>query len=132
MTVSWGGLGVLWGKNTAACFVRPQRYTYEFMEKGEYYTLSSYEPELASIHTVFGGKSGRDEDKVRLTGLTPAFADCGAPYFTQAETVIVCKKIYFADFDPENFLDKSIAANYPGKDYHRIYIGEIIEILAKE
>jgi len=132
MTVSWGQLGVLWGKNTATCFVRPQRYTYEFMENGEYYTLSSYPKTLQNIHAIFGSKSGRDIDKVFVTKLTPAFADCGAPYFEQAELVIVCKKIYFADFDPSNFGADYIAECYPEKDYHRIYIGEIIEVLQKD
>ena len=132
MTVSWGGLGVLWGKNVAACFVRPQRYTYEFIEKSDYYTLSAYPSSMNSIHSVFGTKSGRDTDKPALTGLTPAFSDCGAPYFEQAELVLVCKKMYFSDFDPKNFLDETIEKWYPDKDYHRMYIGEITTILKKD
>ena len=44
------------------------------------------------------------------------------------EIIIECKKIYFDDYKPENFLDKSIHDEYPEKDYHRIYYGEIVNI----
>ena len=33
MTVSWGAVGEIWGKDAAFIFIRPQRYTYEFTEK---------------------------------------------------------------------------------------------------
>ena len=49
----------------------------------------------------------------------------GSVYFGEARLVIECKKIYFADIDPANFLDAGIKSNYPKNDYHRMYIGEI-------
>jgi len=131
MTVSWGGLGVLWGKEVATCYVRPQRYTRKFLEKSGFFTLSVYPEVLRDIHSVCGGMSGRDVDKAGAAGLTPVFDGNGATYFAEAELVIVCKKIYFADFDPANFLDGTIMGNYPERDFHRMYIGEIVEVLQR-
>lgn len=132
MTVSWGGLGVLWGMDVATCYVRPQRYTYAFMEKHEVFTLSVYPEGYKKQLGICGSKSGRDIDKVSECGFTPAFAPCGAPYFQEAELVLVCKKLYYSDFDPKNFLDKRIKDNYFPDDYHRMYISEIIEVLVKD
>lgn len=130
MTASWGGIGVLWGRNVVTCYVRPQRYTYEFMEKGDYFTLSFYSEEYRNALNICGSKSGRDIDKVAVTGLTPVYGEHGV-YFEEAETVLICKKIYFQDFDPKHFLDETIEGNYPKKDYHRMYIGEIEKVLTK-
>ncbi|MEL4105858.1 flavin reductase [Oscillospiraceae bacterium WX1] len=131
MTASWGGAGVLWQKPVTFTFVRPQRYTRKFIDDGTYYTLSFYPEKLRDKLYLCGSQSGRDIDKVRETGLTPCFADCGAVYFEQAELVLVCKKIYFGEFDPENFLAPEIEKVYESLDYHRMYIGEIVEVLAK-
>ncbi len=132
MTANWGGAGVLWSKFVTFTFVRPQRYTRGFMDAGDYYTLSFYNEKYKPQLNLCGTKSGRDIDKVKETGFTPAFADCGAPYFEEAELVIVCKKIYFDDFKPENFLQPEIEKMYSDGDYHRIYIGDIIEVLKKD
>ena len=132
MTVSWGQLGVLWGKYVATCYVRPQRYTRKFMEKGGFFTLSAYPEKMRDIHNVCGGMSGRDIDKAKEAGLTPVSTPEGAVYFAEAELVFVCKKIYYEDLDPSNFLDKSILDNYPDHDFHRMYVGEILEILQKK
>lgn len=129
MTVSWGGLGVLWGKNVATVYVRPQRYTYEFMEKGDYFTLSFLGEDHREALKLCGSKSGRDVDKVKECGLSLAYGPGDAPYFQEAELVVVCKKLYFDDIEPGHFLDGDIdGKNYPGKDYHRMYIGEILEV----
>ena len=124
MTVSWGGLGVLWGKNVATVYVRPQRYTREFMEQYDRFTLSFYGPEWKKALALCGSKSGRDVDKVKECGFTPANEN-GAPYFEEADLVLCCKKLYWQDMDPTHFLSEEIEKNYPDKDYHRIYIGEI-------
>lgn len=132
MTVSWGGVGVLWGMNVATCYVRPQRHTFGFMEKGEYYTLSAYDESFREALGFCGSKSGRDYDKAKECGLTPAFAAGDAPYYEEAKLVLVCKKLYAQDFDPEKFLDARIEKVYPTKDYHRMYVGEVVEVLVKE
>lgn len=132
MTASWGGLGVLWGTNVAACFVRPQRYTYEFIEKSPFFTLSFFGEAYRKALALCGSKSGRDVDKVKECGFTVAGAACGAPYFEEARLVLVCKKTYWQDMDPTHFLDGELDGKwYPERDYHRIFIGEIVEVLKK-
>ncbi|MDR3209200.1 MAG: flavin reductase [Oscillospiraceae bacterium] len=132
MTASWGGAGILWGKPVAFCFIRPQRYTYEFVENGEFFTLSFYGEEHRAALLLCGSKSGRDLDKAREAGLTPRVSDAGAVYFGEAELALVCRKIYSDDLKPERFLSPDIAAVYPGRDYHRMYIGEILQVLKKD
>ncbi|MEI6579368.1 MAG: flavin reductase [Eubacteriales bacterium] len=126
MTISWGGLGELWGKDVAFVFIRPQRYTYEFMEKSDFFTVSFFGGKFKKELSLCGSKSGRNMDKAVATGLNPVFID-GSVSFEQAEVVLVCKKIAFQDLNPTGFLDDSIEENYPSKDYHRMYVGEIIK-----
>ena len=132
MTASWGGLGVLWGKNVATIYVRPQRFTYGLVEASDTFALNVLPEGNRDILNLCGTKSGRDMDKMAACGLTAERAECGAPYLAQAELVLVCRKLYSQDIDPVRFIDKDIDhACYPGKDYHRMYIGEIVEALKK-
>lgn len=126
MTVSWGGLGELWGKDVAFVFIRPHRYTYEFMERGKLFTLSFFNGAYKKELSFCGKHSGRDTDKIANTGLKPIDFD-GAVGFEQADTVLVCEKIAFQDLDPAGFLDPSIENEYPRKDYHRMYVGKILK-----
>ena len=131
MTASWGGLGVIWGAPSATCYIRPQRYTKEFVDREEYFTLAFFGEEHRAKLSLCGSKSGRDVDKVKECGFTVATAE-GAPYFEEADLVLVCKKAYWQDMDPSHFLDGEIDGKwYPQKDYHRIFIGEILEVLRK-
>ncbi|MCI2105730.1 MAG: flavin reductase family protein [Intestinimonas sp.] len=131
MTASWGGMGVLWGKNVAMAFIRPQRYTFEFVEKNDWFTLSFLEERYRKQLALCGAKSGRDTDKVKECNFTVKTGESGAPYFDEAELVLVCRKLYWQDFDRTHFLDASIENNYPNHDYHRMYVGEIVEALKK-
>lgn len=132
MTASWGGLGVIWGKNICFCTIRPGRHTFSFVENSDKFTLSFYEEKYREALKFCGAYSGRDVDKASETGLTPAGDEDGVVYFNEASLVLVCRKLYFQDIDPKNFIDPSIEKNYPEKDYHRMYIGEIIKCLKKE
>ena len=132
MTVSWGGLGVLWKKNVATVYVRPGRYTREFIENSEYFTLSTYPESMHDKLAICGSKSGRDIDKVSVCGFTPKSGDNGGVYFDDAELVLVCRKLYYSDFDSNNFLVPEIEDCYPNHDYHRMYVGEIVEVLVKK
>ena len=126
MTASWGGLGVLWGRNVAACFIRPQRYTYEFMEASDWYTLSFFGPERRRELALCGAKSGREVDKVRECGFTVRAGAGNAPYFAEAELVLVCRKLFVQDMDPACVRDERIFASYGEKGgWHRIYTGEV-------
>lgn len=127
MTASWGGIGELWNRDVCFIFVRPQRYTYEFIEKSDRFTLSFYGDQWKKALSFCGTKSGRDFDKAKETGLTPLFID-ETTTFEQARITVVCKKIAFQDMSPEGFLDKSIEKNYAQGDYHRIYVGEIVSV----
>lgn len=125
MTASWGTMGELWHRKVAMCFVRPQRYTYQFMEKSDFFTLSFFDPEYQEALDFCGQNSGRDTDKMKATGLIPFETDSGSVSFEQARLIIECRKIYIDDFKPENFLDRALHDGYPKKDYHRLYIGKI-------
>ena len=127
MTASWGGLGVLWGRPAATVYIRPQRYTYEFVEREPAFTLSFFDETFRPQLNLCGSKSGRDVDKIKACGLTVRTGADGAPFFDEARLVLVCKKLYWQDLDPAHFLDGGIKANYPGHDYHRMYIGAITE-----
>ena len=131
MTASWGGLGVLWGKPVATVYIRPQRYTLEFVEREDSFSLCFFGEEYRKALSLCGSKSGREIDKVKECGFTVVTAE-GAPYFEEADLVLVCKKAYWQDMDPTHFLDGEIDGKwYPQKDYHRIFIGEIVEVLRK-
>ena len=132
MTASWGGMGVMWGKNVITAYIRPQRYTKEFVDAGEYFTISFLPEQYREALTLCGKVSGRDADKIKDAGLTTYFAD-GAPVFEEAELAFVCRKMYHGELFPEN-LDAAECDErwYPNKDYHTMYIGEIVKVLVKE
>lgn len=137
MTVSWGFAGVMWGKNTFTTVIRPQRYTKEFIDKQDYFTVSFFKEDYRKALSFCGAHSGRDCDKAKETGLTPLVIEdsettYGTEYafrttaFEQADMVLVCKKAYVQEMRPECFADSENDAKwYPNKDYHVQYVGEI-------
>lgn len=128
MTVSWGGVGELWHRGGVVfAFVRPQRYTYKFMEEQEMFTLSF--GLNREITTLCGKVSGRDRDKIKEAGLTTHTQD-NAVWPAEAELVLVCRKIAAQDMDPAGFIDPTIEDNYDG-DYHRMYVGEVVQVYKK-
>ncbi len=131
MTVSWGAIGELWGKDYATIYIRPQRYTLEFLDKKDYFTLSFFPEEYKNALTLCGRKSGRDTDKISETGLTPNFSE-KAPLFDEAKLVLVCRKTAKQQFDPNCFIDKKIMDNYQQNDFHYMFFGEIEKVLILE
>ena len=130
MTISWGGVGELWGKDVVFAFIRPQRYTKGFMDKSDYFTVSFFDEQYKDALKICGTKSGRDCDKLSLAGLSAEY-DGEAVYPAQARVVIKCRKIAVQQMDNAGFLDESIESNYKAGDYHFIYIGEIEKVLEK-
>ncbi len=130
MTGAWGGLGVAWDKRIAMCLVRPTRYTYEFMERSWSFSLSFFDEEYRDALTYCGTASGRDVNKVAEAGLTPVFSE-DTIHFAEARLVIECRKIYYQDIQPQNFLVPDMDSFYPKKDYHRMYVGEIMRCLSR-
>lgn len=127
MTVSWGGLGQLWGTDVSTVYVRQSRYTLEFMDKNGYYTLIFLKDGHKDVLGVLGSKSGRDIDKMAGAGLTPTFTPEGCPTFEEAALTLVCRKMY-KDLMPEDkFIDKDAFTKwYPDHDLHYMFIGEIV------
>lgn len=129
MTASWGGMGVLWGKKVAFVFIRPQRYTKRFVDEADKFTLSFFDDSHKNMLGYMGKVSGKDEDKIAKSGLTVTDKD-GAPVFKEASLTLVCRKMYRDTLKEENFIDKSnIEKWYPQKDYHDVYVAEIVEEL---
>jgi len=129
MTVAWGSLGTMWHKPFAQVVVRPVRHTFTFLERYPTFTLSAFAQEHKKALGILGTKSGRDGDKIAATGLPPQASKLVAsPCFAEAELVLECRKIYWDDLEPTGFLDPSVEKEYPEKDYHRIYFGEILAV----
>lgn len=132
MTASWGGMGVLWGKKVAFVFIRPQRYTFEFIEQNDRLTLSFFGGEKREALTLCGRKSGRDCDKIKEAGLETVRLGEGLYSFTDAKVVLSCRKIYTDFIKEENMLDESIMKNYANGDFHKVFVCEIEKIIVKE
>jgi flavin reductase (DIM6/NTAB) family NADH-FMN oxidoreductase RutF len=129
MVIGWGSLGIMWGRPFIQVVVRPQRYTYQFIEQYNTFTVSAFPKKFRQALNILGTKSGRDGNKILEAGLTPqASIKVASPSFVEAELVLECEKIYWGDFIPEHFIDPGIARHYPSKDYHRSYFGQILNI----
>ena len=132
MTASWGAAGVLWRKPVVMVFIRPQRYTRDFVEKNAYFSLSFFEEKQRDLLNLCGTTSGRDLNKMNIDGMTPIQTPNRAVGFEEARLVIECRKIYFDDIDPAFFQAFEIEKIYPKNDYHRFYIGEITSCWEKK
>lgn len=132
MTAGWGGFGVLWRRNVATIYVRPQRYTFQFLNKESFFSLSFFNEKYREVLNFFGSKSGKDVDKAKETGLTPVEFEEKTIYYKESDLVVILNKLYHQDFNPGNFTAIKPEEIYPAKDYHRIFIGEIVKILKKK
>lgn len=129
MTASWGGLGELWHRSVCFCFVRPQRYTFQFLEQYPAFTLTFFDERYRAALNFCGSRSGRDVNKAAATGLTPITGVTGAVYFAEARLVLECRQLYAQDLDPTGFRDPTVPQEvYPQHDYHRLYVGEIVQV----
>ncbi len=131
MTASWGSCGILWNKPISIIFIRPQRYTLEFVERNDFYTLNFFDQSYRDTLNLLGTESGRDFNKMEIKELDALETDNNSVCFEQARIVMECKKIYHDDIKPSMFLDQDIHKMYPGNDYHKMFFGEIISVLKK-
>ncbi len=132
MTASWGGVGWLWEKPVSFIFVRPQRYTHQFTEREGYYTMTFYDEQYRDILRMMGTVSGRTFDKIKKSGLTPFTTEKGSIGFKEARIIVECKKLYAGKILEGAFTDKQLAGKiYPNKDFHTMYIGEIVNVWIK-
>ena len=129
MTASWGTMGIFWGKPVVNSFIRTSRYTLDFVEKADLFTLSFFDESKRPALSFCGSHSGRDCDKVKETGLTPCFLD-GTTTFEEANLVFVCRKLYCYDIKPEEMIDTTIEKFYTPDQggYHRCFFGEIVKV----
>ena len=138
MTIGWGGIGTLWGRTALTVYVAEKRYTKEFLDKTEYFTVMAFDVEQSrsaegrlqgkKVLNYMGTKSGRDGDKAQALGLHTAYTANGTPYYTEAAMVIECKIMYAAPFEPQYFKSdapKKMYANFPA-GIHSMYIGEVV------
>lgn len=134
MTVSWGGLGCLWGHNdpVATIYIRPSRYTKEFIDKEDHFSLCVMDKAFKRQMAYLGSVSGRDENKIERAGLTPVYDD-GTTYFAEARLVLLCKKLYAQELTEKGFFyTETIDQSYPLRDYHTMYIGKIEKVLVRD
>lgn len=130
MTIGWGSAGTLWSKPTVTVYVHPWRYTHEFLERADYFTVQLFGQEHAHDMGILGSKSGRDGDKVALTSLTPIALEHGMT-FAEATSTIVCKKWYTQSIDlaavPADVMERLGGRLYVDSA-HTMFVGEIVGI----
>ena len=108
MTASWGMMGVFWGKNVVTVGIRPQRFTKEFVDAGDTFTLTFFDGERKQEMGYLGKVSGE-------------------PTFEEGTMVFVCKKLMETQLNPEEFIDPEVDGRwYPEKDYHHMYTAEVV------
>ena len=128
MTIGWGGLGTLWSRDVATVYVKPCRYTHDFMEKSDFFTVSFFPEDYKKDLALLGRKSGRDGDKVAETALTPVSVDASVG-FKEASLTILCQKIYWQDLEKATMPAEVIADYYTEEAPHTMYIGEVLKVL---
>lgn len=131
MTASWGGLGRLYEKPVAICFINPMRYTYQLMEKNDTYTLTFYTEAYRDALRYCGSNSGKSADKVKGSGLTPVTTPEGSKAFSEAWLIIECRKLVSQSLTPEAISNEEVKEQWAGKQLHKMFIGEIINVWVK-
>lgn len=132
MTASWGGLGVIWGKPSATAYIRQTRYTKEFVDREELFTLSVFDEAFRPALNLCGTASGRDCDKIKEAGLTPMEVE-GTTAFEEAKLIFVCRKQYHQFMSPEGFdVKENDSRWYADRNYHTMYIGSIESVFVRE
>lgn len=125
MTISWGSMGTLWFKDIVTIYIRPDRYTFKFLEENDTFTVSFYDEKYRKELTMFGRNSGRDMDKVKESGFTPVVLENGITY-EEAKETIVLKKMYMEQMNKDLFNDDALKCYTEGAPAHYIIIGEVI------
>lgn len=130
MTIARGSFGDMWWKPVIDAYVVPSRYTFGFMEKYDWFTVSFFPKEYRKDLQILGTLSGRDGDKVAQTKLTPMPVERGMS-FEQADTTLICHKLYEQPLDPKAIPAEIMASTYADMGTHTLFIGEIAKALVK-
>lgn len=136
MTVNWGAMGYLWHKDFVMVVLRKSRNTLPYVERNGCFSLGLFTPEFREQLTYCGRVSGRDEDKIAHCGFTTAYEE-GVPYFTEADTVLICRTMYTCDIEEAKFLNRDIYERWYNEgvhtgDMHRMFLASIETVLRKE
>ncbi len=131
MTASWGSMGLLWGKEALTVYIRQSRYTKEFVDAQDYFTVSLFDGSQKKALGLLGSKSGRDGDKIAEAGFHPVEVE-GQPAFEESKCVFICKKMYQDDIPVENIPAEAVKSFYPDNDFHTLYVGEIVACYVNE
>jgi flavin reductase (DIM6/NTAB) family NADH-FMN oxidoreductase RutF len=139
MIIGWGSVGYIWGLPFASVYVRPTRYTFEFIERNMYFSINCFSENAKDALADQGTKSGRDIDKMHYPGLTPLFS-YEAPCFNEANLIIICRKMYTQMMQPEllcgdyktDVLNKYYSTGESKQNFHMIFYGEIMHVLDKD
>lgn len=128
MTIGWGMVGTIWRKKTFIVYVKPCRYTYDFMENNDYFTVSFYNENHKTAMAYLGTKSGRDCNKIKDCNFHPVQIE-NSVTFEEAYCTILCKKYYCSDIDYNKVPEEAADRYYTDNCLHRVYYGEIIKII---
>lgn len=128
MTIAWGQVGTMWWKPVVVAYVVPSRYTFGYMERNDYFTVSLYGEEYKPDLELLGTVSGRDGDKVARTKLTPKPVEHGMT-FKEADVTLVCRKLLEQPIDPDRLPDEIKKQYYQEMGVHSLFIGEIVDVL---
>ena len=134
LTVAWGTLGCLWSKDIATVYVKPNRYSFEFANNCEYFSIIWFnEQQRKEINRIYGSMSGRDVNKEVLAGLTPVELDNAVGY-KEASLIIICKKIYQNPIVKESILSEEVVNKplYQDGLFHNEYFGEIVSVYKRK
>ncbi len=126
MTLGWGMMGNVWAHPGSALtiYVQPSRYTFEYMEKNDYFTVCFLPEEHRADAEILGTLSGRDGDKVAKTKLTPVAMEHGVG-FVESELTFVCRKVCSQQFDINCVPEAMRKGMYSRLEPHYFYIGYI-------
>lgn len=129
MTISWGSLGTLWRRPVVTVYVRPSRYTWEYMEKNEFFTVSFFDGRCREDLTTLGTLSGREGDKVSKTSLTPEPVFTAGVTFKEAGRSLICRTIYRQELDRDSMCKEILEGFNIMEEPHYMYIGEVMDII---
>ena len=133
MTVSWGGIGILWNKPVCYIFIRHSRNTFNFIEKTDSVSVSFLDEKYRNALNVFGTLSGKNVNKFEKANLHPTLdVDMNEYYIAEAHQVLKCKKLYGIDLTLDNMPENIKNKMYSTEDIHRMYVLEIKQYLDDE
>lgn len=128
MLIGWGALGTIWARPAATVYVRESRYTKEFMDKQDIFTISFLDKKYMKDEMVLGTISGRDGDKIAKTSLHPKHLDKGVT-FEEASVTLICRKMYTQKMDLSAMPEDVQKHDYANGDLHVTYIGEVLDVI---